>query len=115
MGPQQQSAFDCLKHEIAHNVTSFFPLPDARFRLETDASNYAVGVVLHQIVDGKPQPLGFFSKTMGEAERNYQIYDKELLAIMLALKIGVITCAMVLNLIFGATMLIFNIFANLKI
>lgn len=40
----------------------------------------------HQIIDGKPRPVGFFSKMLSQAERNYQIYDKELLAIVLALK-----------------------------
>ena len=61
------------------------PVPGARFRLETDASDYAVGAVLHQIIDGKPRPLAFFSKTLDPAQRNYPIYDQELLAIMLAL------------------------------
>ena len=56
------------------------------FRLETDASNYAIGGVLHQIIDGKPRPLGFFSKTFNDAERNYQIYDKELRAMMAGLQ-----------------------------
>lgn len=85
-GNRQQTAFNELKTAVCDKVTLMFPIEGAPFRLETDASDFAVGAVLHQIVDGKSRPLGFFSKTMGEAERNYQIYDKELLAVMLALQ-----------------------------
>ena len=84
-GPRQIEAFDHLKKAISDKVTLMLPVPGARFRLETDASDYAVGAVLHQIIDGKATPLAFFSKTFQPAERNYQIYDKEMLAIMLAL------------------------------
>ena len=45
-----------------------------------------VGAVLHQIVNNKPRPIAFFSKTLQLAERNYQIYDKEFLVMMLALQ-----------------------------
>lgn len=84
-GEAQEGAFTRLKEEIAANVTLLIPVAGARFRLETDASDYAAGAVLHQVIDGKPRPLGFFSKTFNETERNYQIYDKEMLAVMWAL------------------------------
>lgn len=61
------------------------PQTDAKFRLETDASNYAARAVLHQIIDGHLRPIGFFSKTFVDAKRNYDIYNKELNAIMKAL------------------------------
>ena len=83
---EQQNAFDSLKKAIADEVVLLLPVPGARFRLETDASNYAIGGVLHQIIDNKPRPLGFFSKTFNDAERNYQIYDKELRAMMAGLQ-----------------------------
>lgn len=81
----EKRAFQALKDAIRLNVVLTFPRDDAKYRLETDASGLAVGAVLHQIIDGKPRPLGFFSKTLGPAERNYQIYDREMLAIMLSL------------------------------
>ena len=62
------------------------PQDRAPFRLETDASKYAAGGVLHQIISGKPRPLGFFSKSFNPAEPNYKIYDKEMLAVMLCLQ-----------------------------
>jgi len=77
--------FNKLKEIIARDTTLLLPVPGARFRLGTDTSDYAVGAVLHQIIDGKPQPLAFFSKTLDPAQRNYPIYNKELLVIMLAL------------------------------
>src|SRR6201996_9105894 len=82
---RQEQAFKTLKDRVINGVTLLLPIDGAKFRLEADASDYATGAVLHQIVDNKAKPLGFFSKTLQEAERNYQIYDKEMLAIMLAL------------------------------
>ena len=45
----------------------------------------AIGGVLSQEQDGKWRPIVFLSRTMQAAERNYEIYDKELLAIVEAL------------------------------
>ena len=52
----------------------------------TDASDVAVGATLQQEVDGHQQPLGFFSKSLSRAQRNYSTFDRELLAIYLSLK-----------------------------
>ncbi len=55
--------------------------------MEVDASRYAVGAVLLQRKeDGKKHPIGYYSATLNEAQRNYDIYDLELLAIVMALK-----------------------------
>ena len=58
---------------------------EEKFRVETDASGHAIGGVLSQKQDGKWKPIAFLSRTMQPAERNYEIYDKELLAIVEAL------------------------------
>ena len=50
--------------------------------METDASGYATGGVLSQEQEGKWKPIAFLSRTMQPAERNYEIYNKELLAIV---------------------------------
>ena len=47
-----------------------------------DASGYAIGEVLSQKQNGKWKLRAFLSRTMQPAERNYEIYDKELLAIV---------------------------------
>ena len=51
--------------------------------VKTDASDYAVTAILSQIspTDGDLHPLTFYSHGMAPTELNYEIYDKELLAI----------------------------------
>jgi len=62
------------------------PELDKPFELEVDVSGFAVGVVLLQRgEDNKHHPIGYYSATLIEAERNYDIYDLELLAIVKAL------------------------------
>jgi len=46
-----------------------------------DISGYAIGGVLSQEQEGKWKPIAFLSRTMQPVERNYKIYNKELLAI----------------------------------
>ena len=50
-----------------------------------DASEHAIGGVLSQEQDGKWKPIAFLFRTMQPAERNYKIYDNELIAIVEAL------------------------------
>lgn len=51
--------------------------------VETDSSDYVSSGVLSQIgEDGLLHPVAFFSKKLIAAECNYEIYDKELLAIV---------------------------------
>ena len=47
-----------------------------------DMSGHAIKGVLFQEQDRKWKPIAFLSRTMQPAERNYKIYNKELLAIM---------------------------------
>jgi len=57
------------------------------FQIETDASKYATGAVLTQLdLNGDRHPISFISKTFSLAEQNYEIYDRELLAIIQALE-----------------------------
>ena len=63
------------------------PDQDAHFRLETDASRYVTGAILSQLHDDeKWHPVGFTSKSLNPAERNYAIYDKELLSVICGLE-----------------------------
>ena len=53
--------------------------------METDASDYVTASVLSQIgPNGILRPVAFFSQKHSPAECNYEIYDKELLAIIRA-------------------------------
>ena len=57
------------------------------FQIETDASKYATGAVLTQLdSNGDRYPVSFISKTFSLAERNYEIYDRELLVIIRVLE-----------------------------
>ena len=56
-------------------------------RVETDASDSVVAGVISQLQDDNMwRPVAFFSKTITVAEMNYSIHDKELLAVIRALK-----------------------------
>ena len=62
------------------------PNPEKQYILETDASAFAIGATLMQEYDDGKHPVGYFSKSLNPAERNYDIYDRELLAIVRALE-----------------------------
>ena len=51
--------------------------------MEVDVLGYATGgVLLMERKDRKWRPVAFLSKSLNEIERNYEIYDKEILAII---------------------------------
>jgi hypothetical protein len=55
--------------------------------METDMLNYAYGAVLSQKqTNGQHHPIGYMSKLMNPAERNYGIPDKEVLVIVKGLQ-----------------------------
>ena len=63
------------------------PDPDKPFALATDASKFASGGVLLQKDDRDEwHPTGFISQSFSDPERNYQIYDRELLGIIRGLE-----------------------------
>ena len=82
-GTEQQKAFDKLKEAILSEPCLAHASLDKTFRMETDASAYAYGAALSQKQeDGKFHPVGFMSKSMLPAERNYDAYDREALGIV---------------------------------
>jgi len=57
------------------------------FKIELDALLYATGaVLLQQDTNGEWHPVAFHSQSMSPTERNYQVYDRELMAIIRALR-----------------------------
>jgi hypothetical protein len=78
-----QNAFDCLKAAFTEApVLAPFDW-EKEIILETDASDYVSAGVLSQYGDdGILRPVAFFSKKHSVTECNYEIYDKELLAII---------------------------------
>ena len=51
-------------------------------------SDFAIGAVVSQVTldDRKLYPVAFYSKTLNPTEQNYEIYDKEMLAIVESLE-----------------------------
>ena len=82
-----QRAFDELKacYLGAPLLRHFDPrLP---MRLEADASQFALAGILSQLFeDGQWHPIAFTSRKMQGAERNWEVYDQELLAIVHSFK-----------------------------
>ena len=82
-----QDAFDGLKGIFLKAPILRIPDPDKPFFLETDASAFASGAVLMQRTEqGNLHSCGYLSKTFNATEQNYPIYDRELLALICALK-----------------------------
>ena len=77
--------FEELKEKITSQLVLSLPRREGKFRAETDASGHAIGGVLFQEQDRKWKPIAFLSRIIQPMERNYEIYDKELLAIVEAL------------------------------
>ena len=60
---------------------------DKEFRIEADASNYAMGGVLSmKCSDELWRPVAFISKSLSDIERNYEIHDKEMLVVVRCLE-----------------------------
>jgi hypothetical protein len=84
---EQEEAFKTLKTRFTTAPILQIPNEKAPFRLETDSSDFATGAVLEQLGEDKLwHPVAFYSKSLNEHERNYEIYDKELLSIIRALE-----------------------------
>jgi len=61
---------------------------DKEFRVKIDTSNYATGgVLLIKCSDELWRSVAFISKFLSNTERNYEIYNKEILAVVRCLKV----------------------------
>jgi len=60
---------------------------DKKMRMEVDASDYVMGGILSmKCEDRRWRPVTFLSKSLNETEKNYEIYDKEMLAVIRGLE-----------------------------
>lgn len=85
---EARQAFSDLKTQFTTAPILRHPNPDLPFIVEVDASNTGVGAVLSQR-QGQPSkmyPCAFFSRKLTSAERNYDVGNRELLAMKLALE-----------------------------
>ncbi|ESK91226.1 hypothetical protein Moror_2905, partial [Moniliophthora roreri MCA 2997] len=81
-----QITFDLLKKKFLSEPMLLMPDTDKPFVIEADTSKWATGAVLcQQGSDREWHPCGYLSKLFSPTEQNYEIYDRELLAITRAL------------------------------
>lgn len=81
-----KKAFELCKAGLQNAALLAHPSHNAPIALMTDASDKCAGAVLQQYVHNKWQPLGYFSKSLSSAQVKYSTYDRELLAIYMAVK-----------------------------
>ena len=79
---KEQEIINEILNEIKKSTMLGIPDLNNPFYLDTDASETAIGATLYQ----ENQLIGFFSKTLTESQRNYSNTERELLAIIEALK-----------------------------
>jgi len=82
---EHNKAFEELKEKITSQPVLSLPKREGKFRVKIDASEHTIGGVLFQEQEGKWKLIVFLSRTMQPVEGNYEIYNKELLAIVEAL------------------------------
>ena len=70
--------FNTLRDLVTSEPVLRQPQLDKPFEVEVDASGFALGgVLLQRQEDGKKHPIGYYSTTLNEAQRNYDIYELE--------------------------------------
>jgi predicted alpha/beta hydrolase len=80
--PATDLAFRTLKEALVSAPVLALPDFAAQFTIETDACEYGIGAVLLQ----KGHPLAFVSKSLGPRNRGLSTYEKEYMAILLAVQ-----------------------------
>ena len=86
-GKEQQKVFNKLKGIFTTRPVLAAPDLDKEFRVEADTSNYATGGILSmKCSDELWRLVTFISKSLSNIERNYKIYDKEMLAVVRCLE-----------------------------
>ena len=85
--PSYQKAFNQLKEEFSKQLVLSLPDLNKPFTIATDASKDASGGILLQAdSNGEWHPCSYLSQSFSPAERNYDIYNRELLTVIRGLK-----------------------------
>ena len=80
---KQERAFGELKRRFTEELVLVALDLDKKMQMEVNASDYATGRVLSMECKDKLWRLvAFLSKSLNEMKRNYEIHDKEMLAII---------------------------------
>ena len=85
---REEKAFKELKERFTKEPVLAASDIDEKMRMEVDALDYVMGGVLSmECEDGLWRPVAFLLKSLNETERNYEIHDKEMLAIVRGLEV----------------------------
>ena len=73
---------------VTTTLTLASPQDSELFRIEADSSDFASRAILSQQLPGEEKwhPVAFYNKSLSPVERNYEIHDKEMLAIIRVLE-----------------------------
>ena len=81
--PSCQKAFDQLKEEFSKQPVLSLPNLNKPFAIATDTSkDTSGGILLQADSNGEWHPCSYLSQSFSPTERNYDIYDRELLAVI---------------------------------
>ena len=85
---EQSAAFELLKKALLSPPILRLPRAYLSYSVDTDACNHQVGCALLQTYpDGICRPIGFWSRSLNPAEKNYSVSEKECLAIVWAVQL----------------------------
>ena len=77
-----------MKERFTTELVLLIPDLDREMRVEADASDFAMnGVLLMKCEDKKWRPVAYISKLLNKVKRNYEIHNKEILAIIKCLEV----------------------------
>lgn len=84
-GEEEENAFLTLREKLISSEVLEYPdfSENNTFEMHTDASKYGLGAVLH---NGTGRPVAYASRMLNPAEQNYSTIEKELLAIVWAVR-----------------------------
>ena len=83
---REGEAFNALKTVLQQAPVLQLADQTRPYIVTTDASDYAMGAVLSQVWDDGEHPVAFESRKMNPAEQNYPTHERELLAVIHALR-----------------------------
>ena len=80
-----QDAFKALRALLIKAPVLAFPKEDLPYIVDTDASDYGIGGVLSQCIEGTEHVIAYYSKSLNPAQQKYCTTRRELLAVVATL------------------------------